>query len=240
MHILTHLGYNVPMSLSDNFKVLSHHAYCIPGNSSVCVEIKTILENIHNIPSQANPDFYEQAHQSFIIEDARSLKALHDTRPIGHTGKKVFLISMTGITSEAQNALLKLLEEPADYAHFFIVIPSTHLLLPTVKSRLLIVGNSDIKTENEYAKDADAFRKMAVGKKLDYVKKLVDDISKEKKPKQDAIEFLNALEDSLYSDTPRTKNLQAFEAISTARKYIHDRAPSLKMLLDYVALQTNP
>jgi DNA polymerase III delta prime subunit len=224
------------MSLSLHLKTLSHHAYCIPGDPSVCIELKALLKDEHSIPFQANPDFYEQSYQTFTIEDARNLKGLHETRPIGTTGKKIFIVSMNGITSEAQNALLKLLEEPAEYAHFFLILPSLHLLLPTVISRLSIVGVETHLDQEEALVDAQKFLKMSSGKRLDHIKKLMDDISKEKKTRQDAIEFLSAVESIIYSTHDLKRNLRVLEALARARKYIHDRAPSVKMLLEYVSL----
>jgi DNA polymerase III delta prime subunit len=225
------------MPLSGHFKTLSHHAYCIPGDPSVCIGLKAVLAHTHSIPQQANPDFFEQTFQTFTIDDARNLKSLHETRPIGPTGKKIFIVIMTGITGEAQNALLKLLEEPAEYAHFFLIIPSAHLLLPTVKSRLLIIGDGlKPASSEEVAADAHKFIKASAAKKLDSIKKLMDDISKEKKTRQDAIAFLDAIEAQVYRDKNIKANHRTLESISLVRKYIHDRSPSVKMLLEYMAL----
>ena len=71
------------------------------------------------------------------------------------------------------------------------------------------------------------------------IKKLVDDISKEKKTRQDAIRFLNVVERALYQEKRAkdfSENISTFEAIDTARTYLTDRAPSVKMLLEYAAL----
>ena len=73
-------------------------------------------------------------------------------------------------------------------------------------------------------------------KRLEIVKSLIDDISKEKKSKQDAINFLNDIEKVVYEDLGVEKGKRMLETIDLARKYAHDRAPSLKMLLEYVAL----
>ena len=225
------------MPLSNHLKIISHHAYCLTGDLSTCVELKTLLNDMHQIPSQANPDFYEHKYEIFTIDDARNLKSLHDTRPIGPTGKKVFIISTHGITIEAQNALLKLLEEPGDYAHFFLIIPSTHILLPTVKSRLLFIENDQhTSAVNPFKSDAEKFLSMSAAKRLDYIKKLVDEISKEKRTRQDAIEFLNAVEVEIYSKNKLRDNKKILESIALVRSYIYDRAPSIKMLLEYVAL----
>lgn len=55
-----------------------------------------------------------------------------------HAGRKVFIIENSeALTTEAQNALLKILEEPPLYAVFLLLSPSTDQLLQTVLSRCL-------------------------------------------------------------------------------------------------------
>lgn len=228
------------MSLSDHLTSLSHHAYYIVGDDSTVITLREILENKCKIPLTANPDLFDRAYATFNIEDARELKSFHDTRPIGVTGKKIFSIYMNAVTNEAQNALLKLLEEPSDYAHFFIIIPSAHLLLPTVKSRLLLLDTDvDIEINDDLVTEVEKFMKMAAGKKLEYIKKLVDDIYKEKKTRQDAIAFLDAIESQVYERKNLNKDKNILESISLVRRYIYDRAPSVKMLLEYLALIPN-
>ncbi len=226
------------MTLSDSLKTLSHHAYSIIGPDSLREEVRIILHDVHSIHSQANPDFYDQSYQTFTIDDARNLKSLHETRPIGTTGKKIFIVSMNGVTIEAQNALLKLLEEPAEYAHFFLIVPSPHLLLSTVKSRLQLIGDADNSKsdDSEARQDAQTFLKMNPAKKLDRIKKLVEDISKEKLTRQDAINFLDAVEIEIQGRGELKDNMKALEATALVRKYIYDRAPSMKMLLEYAVL----
>ncbi len=226
------------MTLSDSLKIISHHAYSIIGPDSLREELRTILQSVHGISAQANPDFYDQSYQTFTIDDARRVKSLHETRPIGPTGKKIFIISMNGATHEAQNALLKLLEEPAEYAHFFLIIPSAHLLLPTVKSRLMIIGHSRDKGggDEDVRKTAVSFLKLSPAKKLDFIKKLVDDISKEKLTRQDAIDFLDAVEVEIHGAGKLKDNIKILDATALVRTYIYDRAPSVKKLLEYAAL----
>jgi len=220
---------------------LAHHAYAIVGDNSGRAEIIKLLEETHGIPIRGNPDFFNREYENFTIDDARELKANHEMRPIHTSGKKIFILSMTGATSEAQNALLKLLEEPAEYAHFFLIIPSAHLLLPTVRSRVsLIAGNranalrkSGTDNDNEF--EAVKFIKSSTAERLEIIKRLMDSISKERKNKQDAITFLNNVESILHKEGVK-KNGTALETIKHARKYLNDRSPSLKMLLEYVAL----
>ncbi len=225
--------------------VLNHHAYCFIGDDSIIDHLISFLRKNHSIVIEGNSDFSVKKYDSFAILDARDLKEQSGTRPVSAETRKIFVLQMNGITIEAQNALLKLLEEPAEYAHFFIIIPSAHLLLPTVKSRLSFVdtesidgkesNNSNDSNEVNLA-EARRFLKLNTAKKLEYVKNLVDDISKEKKMKQNAINFLNDIEKAVYTDLGARKGTHVLETIDTARKYANDRSPSLKMLLESVAL----
>jgi len=243
----------------------THHAYCLIGSDSLRLELIPILEKRFKTSSRANVDFFEKKYEVFTIDDAREVKLSHEMMPTDSSGKKFFILSMDGITIEAQNALLKLLEEPSEYAHFFLIIPSAHLLLPTVKSRLEIVDLRDTKTFNskknqgadgavdskgskngsavnsnveqdESIKEALQFTAMSVPKRLDFIKSFMVEIDKEKKSKQDAIVFLDALESLVREQKGIKGNLKALEAIEKARDYADDRAPSMKMLLEYVAM----
>jgi len=218
---------------------LSHHAYVIVAGSSDNVDGSTIsahakllkiLEKTHKIPVHGNPDLFDRTYETFTIDDARELKAAHEMKSVTVGAKKIFIMSMNGITIEAQNALLKLLEEPSDNAHFFLIIPSSHLLLPTIKSRVSILHHAKSTPSKNF--DAADFLKLPIQKRLDQIKKLTEEISKDKKTNQDAIDFVNAIEDTIY----RSGVKKGLREIQTARIYLNDRAPSIKMLLEYVAL----
>ena len=233
--------------------ILSHHANLIVGNAQTRDQLISILEKQHKITAQGNPDFFIRNYETFTIDDARQIKQLHSSRPLldadkknPGAGKKFFVLTMNGATVEAQNAMLKLLEEPAEYAHFFLIIPSAHLLLPTVKSRMSqaegffsdakLTKNSSKSLNPEITEQAEVFLKANQTKRLDMVKKLVDEISKEKKTKQDAIIFLDAVQEIVYKEKGVKNGKSSLDAIEIARNYLNDRAPSVKMLLEYVAL----
>jgi len=219
-------------------KTLSHHAYCLIGSDLLLQQLMRELDRVHKIPAQGNPDFFQRSYTNFVIEDARGIIEFHEMRPVHVSGKKIIILHMDGVTIEAQNALLKLLEEPAEYAHFFLIIPSRHLLLPTVQSRLSFVDSQE-DTSGDFLKNvgnSDVFIKSSISKRLEMVKKIVDDIADEKKPKRYAIEFLNSLERTILAEKGVKQGATSLEAIQYARTYVNDRAPSLKMLLEYVAL----
>ena len=231
------------MSLNIQLKSLAHHAYCIIGGHSIVDELILVLENQHKIKSHGNPDFFNRKYETFTIDDARELKSSHEVKAVNELGKKIFITTMNGITTEAQNALLKLFEEPTDNTHFFIIIPGAHLLLPTIKSRILFIeteniGNqADRPEEIAELKEAKKFIEMSTADRLEFIKSFIDDVKNEKKTKQDVINLLNTIQALVYKEKGVIKGKEILQVIETARKYMNDPAPSLKMLLEYVALQ---
>ena len=228
---------------------LTHHACYILGNLSTRTRLVEMLATDYNLITPGNPDFFDLSFETFTIDDARQLKSLHSTRSVGSSEKKIFVLTMNGITVEAQNALLKLFEEPAAYAHFFVIIPSAHLLLPTVRSRMQVfhlqadphkqshknIKSEEGKIDDKLRKTAETFLSLPTAQRLEHIKKLTDDISKEKKTKQHTVDLLNAIE-SILHERGVSQHTKSLEVIELARTYMHDRAPSLKMLLEYIAL----
>src|SRR3989344_1837552 len=69
------------------------------------------------------------------IESARQIKEHFSLKPYSAKGRVVVLEDASALTPEAQNALLKTLEEPPEYALILLGAPSEDTLLPTVLSR---------------------------------------------------------------------------------------------------------
>ncbi len=61
--------------------------------------------------------------------------------------RKVFVFSAANFMKEAANSLLKLLEEPPDYAHLIICAENVGELLPTIRSRCATVRLGALQTE---------------------------------------------------------------------------------------------
>gem|GEM_PF-2604669 len=72
------------------------------------------------------------------LERVRALRAAALTRPF-LSDRRVFVIENAGGLSEAsQNALLKVMEEPPEYARFILLTARAEALLPTVRSRCAV------------------------------------------------------------------------------------------------------
>ncbi len=87
----------------------------------------------------------KEVASEFLIDDA---KAVEKESYIAETSEKIIVLMANSFRIEAQNFLLKLLEEPPTNIKFLIVVPSKNLLLPTIKSRLICEKRNKIKAKN--------------------------------------------------------------------------------------------
>src|SRR5689334_21864769 len=173
-----------------------HHAYCIVGdNQAVLSDLYKFLKSELNFTVEGNLDFYYGEYDVLDIEDSRKLKDLHQNKPtVGE--KKIFVVSANFITEKAQNAMLKLFEEPVGGTHFFMILPSAGGIIPTLKSRLLIIQHGSTFKTKINAKD---FLKANVGDRIDMVKGLAERVSNEEESKIEILNFFNALEKEIFS-----------------------------------------
>lgn len=209
-----------------------HHAYALVGDrEEVKKELFDFLIKDLKFPTKGNPDFWQNEFNTLKIDDSRDLNEAHLNQPVKFD-RKVFVIFANAITKDAQNSLLKIFEEPKAETTFFVVLPSTTGLISTLKSRLIIV-KSEAHKEKEGELDAGAFLEAKVGKRLTIVTKITKDIKDEKKTKTDVINFLKDMEVVIKNGK---KNLLAIEDIEKAISYAHDESPSIRIILEHLAV----
>ena len=219
------------MDSFDSLTTLAHHAYALIG--AKVDHFLATLKKKHGVETQANPDFFHEKYESLGIDESRRIKELHSSKSFVTGSKRIFVIETSAITHEAQNSLLKIFEEPHEHTHFFILIPSASFLLPTLRSRLLII--EERKEKQQGIAEAKLFLKLSVKDRLAFVDDLAKKISDEELQKSDAVSFLSALETVLV-ENGIDKNQKNLKAILKARDYMSDRSPSIKQLLEFVAL----
>jgi hypothetical protein len=116
------------------------------------------------------------------IEDIRNVQKKLFLKPIKSKTKAVILEGSNGFTIEAQNALLKILEEPPANTVIYITSQNKELLLPTILSRCKIIEIKDKSLElsqQEVAQYTDvliSFPQNTMGERL----RLALDIAKNK------------------------------------------------------------
>jgi len=224
------------MNPFEYIKALDHHAYFIHSFEDSVIHLKEYLNSKFKIQSHQNPDFFHEKFESLGIDDSRRIKENHVSKSFTDGGKRIYIIETSNITHEAQNSLLKVFEEPNEDSHFFLIMPSVHVLLPTLRSRLMVISSGEKKElGTEVMKQAEEFLKLNTKDKVAFVDEIAKDISDEKLSKSDAVEFLAALEFVVYKKSGNTKG-NVMKSILQAREYMNDRSASIKQLLESVAL----
>ena len=146
--------------------MLTHHSYIIFADLDVS-----------NIP----PDFLVMNNfqdierfsvDLFGIDDSRNLIKKAYIQPVGVNNKKLIVVKVGNFTVEAQQALLKILEEPPISTVFLFIVPRANILLPTLRSRFLeykIVESKINKNQNfsEFVDLPYKDRLSLIAKKLD-------------------------------------------------------------------------
>ncbi len=185
----------------------------------------------------SHPDFTKEDYDLFGIDESRRLRERAFIRPLSGE-KKVFIISSREFTPEAQNALLKLFEEPPLGTHFFIITQNSRNILSTLISRLTTIKLEDkIFTENASGVSAD-FLSSDPSKRLFMINKMIGKKAKEEMSKGDIEDFLNNLE-KILSDKIEKRDqsfVKAVESIYKSRKYLSARGMSTKLVFEYLAL----
>lgn len=99
----------------------------------------------------SNPDFQEiyTEDKSISVDDIRNILKGLVIRPLYSKYKVIVINDADNMTVQAQNALLKSLEEPPSYVVFVLTVQSSAAMAPTIRSRCQRVlfnklGRSDI------------------------------------------------------------------------------------------------
>jgi len=202
------------------------NVHLVAGTAAAIPHILDILR-ANGVSTEGNPDIYIREYPRFGVDDAIELRDRSNKRPIAGS-QRFFIIATPGMTNEAQNALLKTLEEPPADAAFFIVVPAPEMLLPTLRSRAQVLTLLHEEAENSI--DTKTFLAASPGERLDMLKPLLEKDEDDKRDIGRIVGFLSALERVL------EKKPEGLHAIYRARKYIGDKGALVKPLLEQVAL----
>jgi DNA polymerase-3 subunit delta' len=95
------------------------------------------LDDAVNLQEHPAVLYIEPVNRSISIETIRQLQQGLQLKTIGRQAIRRVVVIETAhrMTTEAQNALLKLLEEPPSDTVFILTAPSQHSVLPTIYSR---------------------------------------------------------------------------------------------------------
>lgn len=205
-------------------------AYLVAGQASALDVLITRLES-EGFIERGDPDFYVRNYHSFGIDDARDLRDRAQRKALSREGR-VFALFAPGMTTDAQNALLKIVEEPPEGTVFFIIVPSPQMLLPTLRSRMQTLEVGERRVEEE----AEAFLAATPAKRIEMLKDIYMHDEEEGRDMSKVLAFLEGLESRFGREKPSFSKSEGLASIYRARKYANDKGSLLKALLEQMAL----
>jgi hypothetical protein len=179
---------------------------------------------------QASPAHVLYDKTVIDIDTARALKTWANT---SYSTKKTALISFHTITIPAQNALLKMLEEPQETSSFILVTSNKEALIPTLYSRLqhkpLTSTVSPDVTAKLFLETPTAERI-----KLPYIIQLLETKDEEGRKDREGVQHFILMLVSLLREYPEhsAKTLITLQMAS----YAGDPSSSGKAILEYLSL----
>lgn len=145
-----------------------------PSKNNRAEEIEKILEQFG--VKNPHPDLLLFPKDTKLgIEQARKIKAHFLLKPYQAKGRVVVLEEASVLTVEAQNALLKTIEELSPNSLLILAASSGYAFLPTILSRCQIskiTGNEDGPTHSKFEEDLPNFLNAQIGERFEYIANL--------------------------------------------------------------------
>jgi DNA polymerase III delta prime subunit len=199
---------------------MNHHAYLL------------LAEDVVNqqLPEEFNSSESELVNQLFVAMGIDAVRSLIDsayTKSLTHSSKLI-VIRANSINAEAQQALLKVLEEPPVTTKFLFLLKPGSQILPTLRSRFFALRVE--KEEVGVNKDWSHFLSQPVSAQLE----LIADKTKNKDN-----EWLSAIRGGLfaYLDVNKSKlSSDKLKRLLGTAALMSTRGSSNKMLLEDIVL----
>lgn len=128
--------------------------------------------------SRSHPDLkWFEAEEKLGIGEARQIKEFLSLKPFQGKGQAIVILAAENLTPEAQNALLKTLEEPLGDTTFILGVTSEDQLLQTILSRFRIINLKDqtSKIKEIESKEQERIEKLlssSVEERFQFIEKL--------------------------------------------------------------------
>lgn len=196
--------------------------YLISGNRKENKsEVLEFLEKELGIQSRGNSDFFVFEGEKFLIDKAREIKQIN-SKTKAFEGQRIFILSFESIGIDTQNALLKVLEEPAEDTIFFFLVSGLNQILETIKSRARII---EIKSET-IDEVAEEYMQATFLER----EKITTELEKES-----VQSFFNSLDLLLLKNKEKIADFPTFyKKFLGFKKYIGRKGVSVKYILNYL------
>lgn len=234
---------------------MNHHAYFFAGDREEGILAALAYgERVLALIGPTNPDIITLRYDLFSVEEARGVHGIAN-RTSTKGEAKLVIIAAHRIFHEAQNALLKVFEEPAPGTYLVLIVPSEGNIIPTLRSRLLPLPQHKIhiKTDMIYhiSQIADEFLKAGKAEREKIVSKILERAKSDKQEEKQAarIETLRLAEDLVRATYAmsreqaaggrRQKDKELVAFLTDLNHFIpmlHERSAPLKPILEHLLI----
>lgn len=111
--------------LNDLGNTLAHAYLLIGEHEQVESELFAYLDAQQGIRRAGNPNILHRDFARMGIDDVRGIIDYASKTAVGNDTNKVIILGIQEITVEAQNAMLKLIEEPSEGTLFLSLLPTS-------------------------------------------------------------------------------------------------------------------
>lgn len=199
------------------------HAYLIIGDFSPQIFLEMFKINF--------PDFFELREDPIKVGNIRDLIHWLNLKPHSSPKKLVVLYNIDKMTLEAANSVLKVLEEPPEFAIIILQAEKNDKILPTIISRCQIIrqeSQTDIEIPANFL-SKEKISQMSYKDRFDYVAKIIDD--------EDLEKIINLWEQEYRLELLSGKDVkEILEAIFHSRRLLSTNT-SVKLLLENLIIK---
>ena len=218
-----------------------YHSYVLEGNpEEIAYSLRIYLEDRGEINKQSE-DMSLNLYDSFAIQDSQRIKEWYQNKPTDGK-KKICIIGAKFINREAEQTLLKIIEEPTENSHFFIVVPDSSLLLGTILSRVHLIRNGE-GINDEELKIAKDFLNLNLPGRIEKVGEIIKEFKDNENSgglRYSAILLINGIERIIYERWKKDLDNEDLKFIlgelKNCREFLSIPGASVKMILEHIAI----
>lgn len=220
---------------------MHHHAFAVEAGAEQGIAVvQAFLERDLGLVTKANPDVIILRYGLFSVDDARRVNELASGSPLAGKRKAVVIAAFRA-SHEAQNALLKLFEEPPPETFLFLVMPSLGGIVETLRSRILELPVHDIRRRTEIPATARAFIEGTKQARSAMIKKLSGGKDEDDRGNkhEEALQIVDGIEIAAYEALRRGKDenvIMLLRDTERFREYLHDRGAPIRIILEHLSL----
>ncbi len=207
-----------------------HHAYIVSGSAEHGPEAVAGMLEARGVSTKGNPDVLAFSFSELLVDNVRdALLPFASLKPLGE--RKYLIVSFARANDAAQNALLKAVEESLGRTIFFFCVDTAGHLLPTLRSRCIVVESGKEKGEKG-TEEAEEFLKESYEKRLVRVDKMAGYVSKTQ-DRTPARMLVNELLTRMRAEKAAPKTLRD---LLDASRYLRLQGSSVKSILGHLAV----